>query len=90
MSAPERTSLDNAPFQCLGYDHGTYYYRPKATGEITPLTCGQHRQGSLLTLAPLAWWENTFPRGRGVDWRMAIDAMYRASQKVGPYRAEER
>ena len=84
-----RSWLDGAPFECLGYDRDHWYYLPKGTGQITALTTSQHRAGRLLGLASLEWWKNTFPGGRGVDWLMAADAMFRASEKAGIYRPEE-
>ena len=83
-----QTWLDTAPFFCLGYDHGTYFYLPRGTGEITPFTRSQHRAEHLLGLAPGTWWENEFPGRRETNWRMAIDALYRAQEKVGVYRSE--
>ena len=89
MSAAKREWLETAPFQCLGYDHGVYYYLPHETGQITALTTSQHRAGRLLWLAPLEWWRDTFPKGRnGVDWLVAVDALYRASAKAGVFRPE--
>lgn len=76
---------DSAPFRCLGYNHGVYYYQPKGTGQISSLTPGAHDRKTLLPLAPYSWWEHTFQCRRGVDWTMAADAMFRASEHAGVF-----
>lgn len=82
------TWQDRAPFRCLGYDHGNYYYLPRGTGQITGLTAAQHDRKTLLPLAPLSWWEQEFPARHGVSWGAAADAMLRSSERAGVFRPE--
>lgn len=83
-----KTWRDRCPFDCLGYDHGTYYYLPKETGQIMALTAAGHRREQLMQLAPHFWWMTEFPSRKDVDWTMATDALYRAGARRGVYRPE--
>ncbi len=83
-----RTWQDRAPFRCLGYDRGVYYYLPRGTGQIADLTAAQHDKKWLLPLANASWWTQEFPAAKGVDWFSAADAMLRASERAGVYRPE--
>lgn len=80
--------LDRAPFRCLGYDHGTYFYLPEGTGQITGLTAAQHDRKTLLPLARLSYWEQEFPARNGVSWSTAADALLRSSERAGVFRPE--
>jgi putative DNA primase/helicase len=79
---------DTAPFECLGYDHDTWYYITKGRGQIVGITTGSHRREQLTGLAPLGWWIQTFPSKTGPDWATAMDAMFRAGEVRGVYRPE--
>lgn len=83
-----KTWLGRAPFRCLGYDRGVYYYLPRGTGQITDLTAAQHDRKWLLPLAPLTFWEHEFPARNGASWSTAADAMLRASERVGVFRPD--
>lgn len=77
-----------APFRCLGHNRGTYFYLPRATGQIIGLSPTQHDRKTLLPLAPLAWWEHHFAAPNGVKWTPAADALMRASEKAGVFQPE--
>lgn len=78
-----RTWEDRAPFRCLGYDRGVYYYLGKGTGQIMELTTVQHDRKPLLALAAASWWEREFP---AKTWTAAADALFRASHRSGVFR----
>ena len=82
------TWLDSCPFRCLGHARQKYYYLPRGTGQIHSLGPAQHRQESLLTLAPMSWWEHNFPSKQGAAWATAADALFRASERSGVFRPE--
>lgn len=74
---PDHDARLKAPFLALGHYHGTFYYLPKRGRQVIELTAMAHRELNLLQLAPLSYWENTFPATQGnakVDWKMAADA----------------
>jgi putative DNA primase/helicase len=76
----------NAPFRCIGFNNGKYFYIANETEQITALAGKDHQKISLLMLAPLTWWENHFnplKRTTGPDWTMAADALFRQSAKRG-------
>lgn len=77
-----------APFRCLGYDGGRYFYLPRGTGQIHALSASGHRRETLLTVAPASWWEHAFPARNGTSWPSAADAMFRACERVGVFRPE--
>lgn len=76
---------DPAPFRCLGYAHGTYYYLPRGTQQIMGLTAQQHRRENLIALAPLQWWERQYPGKSGADWAMATNALMRRQEQIGVF-----
>lgn len=77
--------LDNADFVCLGYNHGDYYYLPKGSKQVVTLKAAEHAKGNLIALAPLQWWEETFPGKQGLDSSAAANWMIRANHKIGVY-----
>lgn len=90
LEAPEEGSAweQNENFRCLGYDRDTYHYLPTGKGQLTLLSPTQHQKLTLLPLAPLAWWEASFPGSKGANWLVAADAMMRTSHKVGVFSHE--
>lgn len=77
--------LTNAPFQCLGYDHGEYYYLPKGAPQVRSFTADKHSTSHLMSIAPLQWWEDKFPQKSGFDQTAAANMLMRANEKVGVY-----
>lgn len=73
------------PFRCLGYDHGTYYYQSHAQNQVIEIEGRGHTKGTLLSLAPLQFWEMKFPTKGGADWTVAHDALIRMQEAAGPY-----
>lgn len=79
----------SAPFLCLGYDDGSYYYLPHRTQQVVRISAGSHLNTSqLLTLAPLEWWELAFPTKGGVDWTLGVNACIRWNERVGTFNSE--
>jgi putative DNA primase/helicase len=76
---------DGSPFQCLGYDHGDYYYLARGAKQVMRLSGAGHTKNSLMMLAPLSHWEREFPTKNGADWDMAANALMRSSERVGVY-----
>lgn len=87
LPAPgEMWSVENGPFQILGYDHGAYFYLPRGTGQVVELTPSSHSKQNLLALAPRSWWEKRFPgESCPVSWDLAANAMLRACERRGVY-----
>lgn len=76
----------NPHFQCLGYDHGEFYYMPRGQNQVKALRQDQHTKSNLLGLAPLDWWENHFPGDRGgINLDMAQNALFRANERMKVY-----
>jgi putative DNA primase/helicase len=77
--------LQSAPFQCLGYNHGEYFYLPKGAPQVKSLTADRHSSSHLVSMAPLQWWEGTFPNKTGFDASAAANMLYRTNEKIGVY-----
>ena len=90
LKLKNQTWVDTAPFLCLGFDRGHYYYLPRGTGQVTVLSMGQHRADYFRGIGDGSWWLREFPgRGAGgIDWGLAADALYRAQEKAGVYRSD--
>ncbi|QPC44036.1 hypothetical protein HW532_15855 [Kaustia mangrovi] len=76
---------DQWPFQCLGYDHGRYYYLAHGARQVIELSGAGHTAGQLLMLAPLQFWEREFPSKQGADWNAAANGLIRMSERAGVY-----
>jgi putative DNA primase/helicase len=78
------------PFQFLGYDHGTFFYMPNATGQVIALSTAAHTKLHLISLGGVRFWEQHFyEHGKeAVDWDAAVEWMIVECQKKGVYDAE--
>jgi len=77
--------LEDAPFRCLGYNRGYYYYLPQGSYQIVALTLEKHSPKNLIGLAPLQWWERSFPGRKGADWMGIVNTLHAASIQAGVY-----
>jgi len=82
-STPAREIPKTAPFVCLGFDQGVFYYQPSSTGQVTPLSRGSHTGTNLIQLAPIGYWEACHPSKTGVDWLSAASALFERQAAVG-------
>ncbi len=83
---PMGEALANIPFKFLGFNYGYYYYLPNMAIQVVQLSRESHRKNSLLSIAPLNWWENAFPSTNGsVHWDSAVNWLYRRNEKMGTY-----
>ena len=72
-------------FQCLGFDGETYFYQPRATGQVTKLSRSGHTSTNLVSIAPLSYWETLYPAKSGANWTQAASNLFEASANVGVY-----
>ena len=89
-AAPEVTvepapSVGGAPFVCLGFDDGGYFYQPGNTGQVVRLSRASHTATNLLVLAGIAYWETLYPSRSGVNWQAAASALFNQQAAVGIY-----
>jgi putative DNA primase/helicase len=77
--------LLSAPFTCLGFDDGGYFYQPNNTGQVVRLGRGNHTGTHLVSLAPLAYWETLFPNKNGVNWTAAASSLFDQQASVGVF-----
>lgn len=75
------------PFKALGYSGSSYYYLPRGTEQVAELRRGSHTSASdLMALAPIEWWESTYPKQKGgCDWQMAASDCMRSCEQAGIY-----
>ena len=78
----------SAPFVCLGFSEGVYYYQPGSTGQVISLSRSSHTGTNLLTLAPLAYWETLFPSKTGANWLAAASSLFETQAKAGIFSAD--
>ncbi len=89
---PDTPEQPHGPFRALGYSGSHYYYLPRATEQVAEIRRAAHTSASeLLALAPLEWWEVTFPKpkGDGADWQQAGSTLMRACERRGVYSPEQ-
>jgi putative DNA primase/helicase len=77
-----------APFVCLGFSEGVYYYQPGSTGQVISLSRSSHTGTNLLTLAPLSYWETLFPSKTGANWLAAASSLFETQAAVGIFSAD--
>lgn len=79
--------LTSAPFQCLGYNHGDYFYLPKGAPQVKSLKPAEHSPANLLSLAPMFYWENNeFTNKPGnIDSTKVSNLLFRTNEKIGVY-----
>lgn len=82
-----KTRHQNAPFQCLGWNNGTFYFLPKDAPQVVPLHAKDLVQANFFRLAPLDYWSSAYPGDRGPKWDLAQHALIRQSTEVGVYDA---
>ena len=73
-------------FQCLGFDGETYFYQPRATGQVTKLSRSGHTSTNLVSIAPLSYWETLYPAKTGANWTQAASNLFETSANVGVYK----
>lgn len=77
-------------FRPLGYCNTHYYYLPRATEQVAEISRRSHTSAAdLLALAPLEWWESSYPKegGKqgGADWQLAGSDLMRMCERRGIY-----
>ena len=74
------------PFQFLGYEHGKYYYMPRASSQAIELSISAHTKAHLISLtSSLLFWEQNFTVNDKLDWDRAIEWMMQESHKKGVF-----
>lgn len=76
---------DTFPFRSLGYNGDFFYYLPNGTRQVKAIKGEAHGSGTLLTLAPLQYWERNYPGQNGPAWKYAANTLLRLGEKVGVY-----
>ena len=75
-----------AYFTPLGFDGDLYYYQPHSTGQAMRLSRPAHTSTNLVALAPLEYWEQLAPGGRGgVDWTKAASTLFAINHDLDIY-----
>jgi len=82
---PSAEPLPGAPFTCLGFDDGGYFYQPNNTGQVVRIGRASHTAVNLLALAPVAYWETLYPSKTGPSWTTAASSLFEQQAKVGIY-----
>ena len=77
--------IQPAPFACLGFDNGKYFYLPRSTGQVTTISRGSHTATNLLELAEIGYWESVHPNKEGVNWLAAASRLFRDQSAAGVF-----
>lgn len=80
-----KAEYDDTYFFCLGVEGKNHYFYQRTSGQIIAFTPGSYKKENLISLAPLAWWEASFPQKNGVDWESAVDWLCRSQEKCGVF-----
>ena len=88
-SVPVQERAVGLPFQCLGFNKDAYVYLPRGQKQVLSITASSHVERRLLTLAPLSFWLDQYPKetrtGTIVDWGLAISTLYEMQHLQGVY-----
>jgi len=74
-----------APFQCLGYNQGLFFYLPIGARQVVELQPKEHTQLNFLSLAPMPYWKRAYPGEQGPKWALAANALMRVAEAQGVY-----
>jgi putative DNA primase/helicase len=77
-----------APFVCLGFNEGVFYYQPDSTGQVISLSRSSHTGTNLLSLAPLPYWEALYPSKTGANWLAAASSLFERQAAAGIFSAD--
>ena len=68
---------DTAPFRCLGYNDGHYYYLPQTTGQVVRIAGKPWDRNHMIALhTDSDWWARHWPGpNSSVDWERAMMAL---------------
>ena len=80
-----KTDYDDTYFFCLGVEGKNHYFYQRTSGQIIGFTPSSYKKENLISLAPLSWWEASFPQKKGVDWEGAVDWICRVQEKCGVF-----
>lgn len=78
----------SAPFVCLGFNEGVFYYQPDSTGQVISLSRSSHTGTNLLSLAPLPYWEALYPSKTGANWLAAASSLFERQADAGIFSAD--
>lgn len=81
--------IPGAPFRLLGHDVDKYYYLPDGKKQVVELSASEHKSLNLLKLAPLQFWECTYPGDKGVDWQAAANALIQLTHDRGLFSVDK-
>lgn len=80
---------DKQPFRCVGFRGNTYYYITEGSRQVISMAAGSHSKANLLSIAPLQYWEKSYPSKKyAADFDMAINALIQTCKRVGPFDPE--
>ena len=89
---PPQELDQSGPFQFLGFNKDQYFYLPRGQKQVISITASAHIERRLLTIAPRAWWLQTFPKPPArtsdepsVDWSNACSWLYEMQHLQGVY-----
>jgi putative DNA primase/helicase len=78
---PEQAEAAMAPFRCLGIGDNCFYYL--SNGVLVSLRANEHTSKSLLSLAPLEYWERMFAGRTGPNWTQAVSMLMHQNKRIG-------
>lgn len=90
---PAEKDYSNEHFKFLGYDksqEGTqsFWFYSRGAKTTVKLTASSMTRNNLQTLAPLNWWEETYPAKSTFDLNAAVNWLIQVSNRVGPFKPD--
>ena len=77
---------NNGHFTILGYDEDDYFFFHHGKKQILTRTARSFSDTGLIELAPVNWWEESFPaKGGGIDKKAACNWLFRTADSRGIY-----
>ena len=75
------------PFRILGHNYDQYYYVSNESLQLKSIRGANHTSSELITLAPLSFWESSFPGEHGPNFKQAHDYLIRSAHRKGIFDA---
>lgn len=79
----QKQSVNHEPFKILGYYEDKIFILPRESNQIRTISYGSMTENTLISIAPLEWWESRFVKKTGFDLKAAVDTIFRKAHRQG-------
>ena len=83
-----KAPVSQPQFKVLGFDGDTVYFMPKESSQVRAISASGFSENALLSLAPLEYWQVTYPTKSGFDKTEAVNWIMRHAYRKGVFNTD--